>query len=297
MPTDTTIENWSLDRAPELADCYAAHTSWLGHANPLTPDLFADGITAELNYLFGRRTPLIDEQFFVAIQPDRITGFIHVGIVDGEPTGIIRYLGFQPDDPDTGSALLDEAEAFFAERSVSQVSAFKKGRIYAFTSVDGGLCDRAEHIHELVKSRGYALDYDTLTMTLDSIPDFEPDHPDDTAKANMHATEPTHEKPRVCLVMNTANDEEIGMCLSYSLSDAQPVEDLRPMLYINWLVSNKGYRRQGWGQYMLLETLREAKARGYTSCVLGTDLNNQPARTLYEKHGFTNTYCSPCYKK
>ena len=144
---------------------------------------------------------------------------------------------------------------------------------------------------------GYSLDSETLTMTLHSIGEVKLIIPDDSAETLLNANGPEYEKPGVWVTMNSADKNEIGVCYAYGSFDPQPTNRVRSTLCINWLTSNRDYRRQGWGEYILLETLRAGKAAGYAACILGTDVTNTPARTLYAKHGFTDTYVSTAYRK
>jgi len=56
--------------------------------------------------------------------------------------------------------------------------------------------------------------------------------------------------------------------------------------YVQRLAVHPDARRQGIGAALLVDGLRWARRRGARDAVVNTDRSNQPARALYEAHGF-----------
>ena len=64
----------------------------------------------------------------------------------------------------------------------------------------------------------------------------------------------------------------------------KPVVSFQDELYIDVLVTGSGARRKGVASTLLNDVFRQKR---YSVCYLHVFSTNQPAISLYEKHGFT----------
>lgn len=292
---------WELDRAPELAACYNRHTAAWPYCHPQTPDGFAAGIAEELGYLYGKKRDCLHaEHFLVAQAEDEVAGFLHLGLEEkeGEKTGIIRFMAYEPGRRQQGQALLEAAERQCRDWGAVGVSAFAKANIYHFCSVDGGYDTAQAHIGALFGINGYEPGGPTLHMAKRGLETEEPVPPDEKARIEVAGDAQRGERNDV-MVMAYApgTDDCFAELYAYSLQHVQSVAAGADQLYINWLGIDRQYQGQGWGRYLLRRALYQAHLLGYRHCVLGTDAGNYRAQLLYASHGFGVTHFTRSYFK
>jgi ribosomal protein S18 acetylase RimI-like enzyme len=297
------IHHWTLEQAGDLAECYNQQVVGLPYCWPQTAESFGRGIQEDLQELYGSPRDLHSEEMIVAEAAGSVEGFLHVGVLEKEKdgqsskTGIIRYLCYEPGKRSVGQALLDEAEHQFREWGASAVKAFSKGHIYHFCSPDGGCSELSAHIGSLLALNGYETGTRTVNMVREDLSVPEPAQPDPGIRVEVAGETRRSRLPEVMVNASTADDSNLGMCLSYPLEYVQSTKSAEDQMYINWLAVEREFQGKGWGAYLLLRTLWEAQKLGYRHSILGTDGKNHKAQLFYANYGYRTTYSSYSYRK
>ncbi len=87
--------------------------------------------------------------------------------------------------------------------------------------------------------------------------------------------------PSNILVVAVAEGQVVGMATG--ISYVHPDKPLA--LFINEVGVSSRFQRQGLGRKLVTLILKEGKERGCTEAWVATELNNEPARALYEATG------------
>ena len=85
------------------------------------------------------------------------------------------------------------------------------------------------------------------------------------------------------------NDEYVGrVCLKLSPADEQIVRERLPDVPLLWALEiNEPMRKMGLGTMLWNAVIDKAQELDYTQIGLGVEPDNEPARKLYEKLGFS----------
>ncbi|NKB72407.1 MAG: GNAT family N-acetyltransferase [Candidatus Latescibacteria bacterium] len=297
-----SIHHWSLDRAGDLAECYNRQIAPLPYCYPQLSERFAQGVQEDLAELYGESRKLHSEEMIVAADGNRITGFVHVGVLEEEEgevakKGVIRFMGYEPGQRSVGQALLEEAEQQFHTWGTTVISAFAKGNIYHFCSPDGGHSELAGHITSLLGMNGYETGGKTVNMVREEINISEPIPPEPEVQITVEGDINRSILPGVMVHAEASTGDSLGMCLAYPLEYVQAAEGAQDQLYINWLSVRREFQGKGWGAYLLLRTLWEAQKVGYQHSILGTGEENHKAQLFYANYGYRTTHSSYSYYK
>jgi Acetyltransferases len=100
-----------------------------------------------------------------------------------------------------------------------------------------------------------------------------------------------------------SRDLVVGYCIYY-MKPAVSIKGFKKKSVIYSISIDKSFRRKGYGEKLLKESIKEMKLNGVSSVILYVNTKNLPARKLYEKVGFKKTakikdICGPnetCYE-
>jgi ribosomal protein S18 acetylase RimI-like enzyme len=262
-----------MDRAGDLAECYSQQISNLPYCYPVSSDDFAWNIQRELHHFYGPPSEdLHSERFIVWNERGQVLGFVHVAVArkKGESPserGIIKFICYKPGNRAIGQALLGETESYFREKKLQMIAAFPKRHIYHFCSPDGGYSELHGHINALLSMNGYTISERIVNMSWTDFAVSEPDLPDDSIRVKVAFPTEIGELPNIMIETYsssaTPNEGPLGECYSYSMGYLQRSEYAQDQIFINWLGVRRDFRGKGWGRYLLLRTLWEARKIGY----------------------------------
>ncbi len=98
------------------------------------------------------------------------------------------------------------------------------------------------------------------------------------------------------LVIGEVNGKPVGLCTGWSITPRNN-EQKKSVLQIHGLGVLPEYRRNGYGQSLLLEVLNRAYIDGYGISELVVNSTNQAAISMYMKYGFQERYRHLWYKR
>jgi GNAT superfamily N-acetyltransferase len=294
----TGIEHWDVSRLGELAPVYNAQiVGAVPHCYPVSAEQLA-AFTTSSTMLDNVMDALDRQQLIVVRDGAHLRGFAHVSsgmIMSGEGSqtgGFIHFLTYERGCRGAGQALLDACEAYLAEDSPSsRIWAFD-GHFYRFYHLGYPLVsDHMGHVYGLLGMNGYAPVAPGEVFL--HAPDFEvtpAPPPDDRAAIEVAYPQDMADRPGINLRVTKGKTHwQVGVCYARSAGEFCRAPEAQETLVIEGLGISKPWHNKGWGRYLLLRTLDEARQLGYRHTTISTARNNYRAQLFYTNYGYRVT--------
>lgn len=293
----TYHRDWLLPGAG-ITDLFNRQAADEPHIALLTPQLFIDLVESK---------PYFDDKgFFVALERDRVVGFIHACVVGGtEPwqnpdakVGQITMFAFEPHRLDVGLELLDAALVWLAMQgqrgSILAMSGrygypFYRGiflggeRIFPTTLV---------HLHTALVARRFGVAGEAVLKRreLTTAPDVPNaripldylDEPLDMTHANMGPSWAGFEPRTIRAVLQGRQAGAVGYLLQSNLTPRLGA----PCVNIYSLGVEPAFQRQGIAAALVARVLRRGFDLGARTATVATQLDNLPAHRTYDRLGY-----------
>ena len=289
------ITNLPVNRARELAPVYNSHVANVPLCAAVSPDTFSESISFNEPEASDR---VHEQGFLVAIENGEPIGFAHVAVgrfpgpeLHGDDmeheTGAIRFLTYARGNRAVGQALLEAAESYLRKRDVGRILACPIVAGYVFCRFGlGELSDRRSHIVALFGMNSYYIARGSVYLRSDDFEVLEPELPSESAEVKINRIP----GERGCLpsvsITSKVQDQLICTCEIHSLAKWGNLPDSTTTFVFCDLEVEDPFQGQGWGRYLVLAALREARNIGYRHSVTSTDLDNYRAQLLYTNYGY-----------
>jgi ribosomal protein S18 acetylase RimI-like enzyme len=277
-----------------LADFYNTQVAaTVPHCYPVSPAEFAAGRYEKTSD--ACRPMLHAERVIVGIVRGQVRGFAHVSvgeIVHRERRlsgGFIHFMTYARGHRDVGQAILAACERHFCDTSVSTIRAFD-GYFYRFCHLGFPLVsDRMGHVYGLFGLNGYKLSGEgEIFFRYPHYPVARPILPDPAVEVLAQVDEGRGKLPNVT-IRALRDGNEIGICVALSGGDFCRARQAQDTAFMDGLYVVEAERGRGWGRYLLMRTLCEARRLGYQHTVISTDQQNYRAQLFYTNFGYRVT--------
>ena len=275
--------------AGEVARLYNHAVADLPHCYPVDAERVAAVVGREQETA-AEHTPR-DEVAFLAKVGGEAVGFANAAV--GEPEewgaglqGVIRFLYYLPGRRAAGLALLEAAERHIEQHRVPSIQAFPQDYRYPFYHLHAAyLSDRLGHVEGLLGMSGYER---VRGETIMDWPDFDPavpPLPDASAEVEVSFPEGKGRLPGV-EVSAELGETHVGECVCISCGEHAPDPEAQEWVEVSGLGVTEDLQARGWGRYLLLRALREAREAGYRHAAISTWWTNYRALLFYSNYGF-----------
>lgn len=282
------IRQYTPDLAEEIAKAYNRQVRKVPYCYSITGEIFRAEVAKRL--LQGAKdVPLEWQTEFVAIENNRVQGFIQVGAkpkTTDEREGIIRFFWYEPGHRTTGQALLGAAEQILRERGIRRVLAFHQNYTYGFYQLQYSyLSTHLGHIDALLRLNKYRRTKGEVFMQK---LDFDPPEPKPTNPGlRISAQWEKRSTDRADLrIVGYMGEIAIAECTAHGIAEYANEETTKDWFYISWLGINESFREKYLGKYVLERTLLQMRRAGYRHAIISTSANNHVAFVFYTNLGF-----------
>lgn len=289
------IEVFDSDRMSDLALIYNEEAAQVPLSDPVTPERFAEASRFRKDE--GTPRKVTAQTILAATEDGQPVGFAHLATGrfpgpelrgDQEPgdTGAIRYFAYPRSHRAVGQALLDATEEYFRSQNAGRILAFSNTTGYLFRRFSfGEVSDRRTHIVALFGMNGYETARGEVFLGSKDYVVKEPVPGEGTFDIDVRRFA---EKPFLDGIVVTVRhgSEEVGLCEAHSHGKWGASTESNETLVVGPLDVEEPYQGKGWGRYLLLKTLQEARNIGYRHTVISTDWRNYRAQLFYSNYGY-----------
>ncbi len=283
------IVPYETDLAAEVSRLYNRAVADLPHCYPSDAERVAAVVARQQPAAPGHVPE--SPRAFVACEGDETVGFVDAALGRPEswgegPQGVIRFLYYLPGHRAAGRALLVAAEEHVRRFGVERIQAFPQEYRYPFYHLHAAyLSDRLGHVEGLLGMNGYQRVRGEVILDW---PDFEPSVPrvpDADADVGVSLPQGNGRLPGV-KVQATLNGSDVGECVCISCGEHAADRPAQEWLEVVGLGVNDSLQARGWGRYLLLRALQEARQAGYRNAAISTWWGNDRALLFYSNYGF-----------
>lgn len=288
------IRDWDIADMGDLASVYNEQVvGQVPHCYTVSPKEFGSGRDQRTGD--DHSATLSSERVIVGIRRGQVRGFAHARVGEIERRdqrlsgGFIHFLSYAAGHRDVGQAILAACEAHFRDAGVSTFRAFD-GYYYRFHHLGFPLVsDRMGHVYSLFGMNGYRLagQGEVFLEYLDYAADV-PAPPDRAVEVLVRVTDGQGDLPNV-RVRALRDGTRIGSCVALSGGDYVRAPEAQDRIFVDGLGVTDAEQGQGWGRYLLMRTLWEARQLGYRHTVISTDKRNYRAQLFYTNYGYRVT--------
>ena len=237
----------------------------------------------------------LESQHLIACRGKEEVGFTHIAVEckEGVRRGVIRFLGFSPDDRATGQALLREAERVLWDLGITEILAFP--RIYGYRfhqKASGHVSGMHPHVIGLLGRSGYSIAATAWSQRCESLlfdmRDYEIAAPEplrSDLSVDISIEDGEGQLPKAILRL-LSEKEEIGKSETWPVGRWVSAPAARELFTISIRISRE-WRGSGLGSYLMRRGLEEMRQLGYRRAALETNMANYPAMSLFASIGFT----------
>jgi len=273
-----------------LASAYNSVICGVPHCYPVSADEFASAVAGVVEAEGGDER-LHSETAFVAVEGAAILGFVHVAIErprkpEEDEEGIIRFFWYERGRRAAGQALLEAAEEYLRERSISSVQTLPQEHRYSFYHLAHAyLSDHLDQVHALLGINGYERARGEVYLDW---PDYAPVAPTPTAVEAEISVEWRDERgTRPDLILHARQGEtEIGVCHSVSAGNFSRADEAQDWFLTVWLGIEGAWQGKGLGCHLLQLVLQEMRGVGYRHAAISTSWRNYRAFLSYSNYGY-----------
>ena len=280
---------YEAELAPEVARLYNRAVSGLPHCHPVATERLARFLAREPEEA-SNDIPS-DEVVFVAMADGQGIGFVdttvgHPGGWGDGTQGVVRFLCYVPGRRAAGQALLEAAEAHLARKDLDRIQAFPQEHCYPFYHLHAAyLSDRLGHVEGLLGMGGYERVRGEVILDWPGFRPAVPPPPEASARTDVTFPEAGGELPGV-EVRAWLDGDDVGECVCRSCGEYAPDAEAQRWVEVVGLGVEDNLRGRGWGRYLLLRALGEARETGYRNAAISTWWGNHRALLFYSNYGF-----------
>jgi GNAT superfamily N-acetyltransferase len=288
------VQIWDPANLGELANTYNTQVATsVPHCYAVSPQELGAGRADKTGDDY--RSTFDTERLFVATRGGEVQGFAHVStgeIVHREQRqngGFVHMLTYAPGERDLGQALLDACEQHCFASGASTIWAFD-GYAYRFHHSGFPLVsDRMGHVYSLFGQNGYKLAGEgELFLECLGYSVTVPPLTDPTVEVQVQIQGGRGERPNLTL-QALRGETQLGSCVALSSGDYCRAPEAQDRVFVDGLGVADAAQGRGWGRYLLMRTLHQARQLGYRHAAISTGKRNYRAQLFYTNYGYRVT--------